>query len=176
MFASLNPRPAAEHPQLAAPTTFAALRYLPQALVFEIDPSLSDTQTLCRRYSLPLNVMGNAVLVLGKREGEQRQACCMVLGDRRVDVNNIVKRKLDVRKASFAPMNYAVEQSGMEYGGITPVGLDPKWPLWLDETITRVEWLCIGSGVRRSKLLLPGESLLNLPGAVLVPDLTRQLN
>jgi prolyl-tRNA editing enzyme YbaK/EbsC (Cys-tRNA(Pro) deacylase) len=173
MFSSLHPVPAASRPDLVAESTFAALQYVPQAQVFEIDPAHSDTETLCQVYDLPLEVMGNAVLVMGKREGQQRQACCMALANRRVDVNNLVKRTLDVRKASFAPMDYAVEVSGMEYGGITPVGLGPDWPVWLDDTIAAVELLCIGSGVRKSKLLLPGASLLNLPGARKIDELTR---
>jgi prolyl-tRNA editing enzyme YbaK/EbsC (Cys-tRNA(Pro) deacylase) len=168
----MNPVPASSRPDLVAEVTFAALRYVPDALVFEIDPELSDTETLCAKYELPLDVMGNAVLALGKREGQERRACCMALGTRRVDMNNLVKRRLDVRKASFAPMDYAIEASQMEYGGITPIGLDDTWPIWLDETITAIDWLCIGSGVRRSKLVLPGASLLNLPTAELVPNLT----
>ncbi|MDR1767118.1 MAG: hypothetical protein LBR32_01580 [Propionibacteriaceae bacterium] len=172
MFSDLHPVPAGERPDLLAPATAAALRHVPQALVFEIDPALSDTDALCEATGLPANVMGNAVLVMGKREGQVRRCCAMVLADRRVDVNGLVKRRLDVRKASFAPMDVAVEASGMEYGGITPVGLGEDWPVWLDETIAEVEWLCIGSGVRRSKLVLPGKSLLDLPHSELVPGLT----
>ncbi|MDR0849119.1 MAG: hypothetical protein LBN10_08820 [Propionibacteriaceae bacterium] len=168
----MNPVPAAQRPDLLADSTLAALSHVPQALVFEIDPALSDTDTLCAKYDLPPDSMGNAVLISGKREGQVRQCCAMVLANRRADVNGLVKRRLDVRKASFALMEVAVESSGMEYGGITPVGLGPQWPVWLDETISSVEWLCIGSGVRRSKLILPGKSLLNLPGSQLVEGLT----
>ena len=38
--------------------------------------------------------------------------------DTRADVNNLVKRPLDVRKASFLAMDQAVQQTGMEYGGM----------------------------------------------------------
>ena len=62
-------------------------------------------------------------MVAGRRDGEERVAACVVRADTRADVNNLVKRTLDVRKASFLPMDRAVEESGMEYGGITPVGL-----------------------------------------------------
>ncbi|MDR1237946.1 MAG: hypothetical protein LBK28_06875, partial [Propionibacteriaceae bacterium] len=168
MFDKLNPMAAVERPDLLADVTFAALQYVPQARVFEIDPEHSDTETLCRVYGLPLEAMANAVLVVGKREGVQRQACAMTLAHRRVDVNGVVKRRLNVRKASFAPMDYATQASGMEYGGITPVGLGPDWPVWVDESVVATEVVCIGAGVRRAKLLLPGASLLRLPGAELV--------
>ncbi|MDR1431183.1 MAG: hypothetical protein LBI99_03580 [Propionibacteriaceae bacterium] len=174
MFGKLGPVPASSRPDLLAWATYAAIGFVPQAMVFQIDPSHSDTETLCRVYDLPLEVMGNAVLVLGKREGQRRQACCMTLAHRRVDVNGLVKRKLDVRKASFAAMDHAVAVSGMEYGGITPVGLPADWPIWVDAAVADVDWLCIGSGIRKSKLLLPGASLLDLPGAERVADLARE--
>ena len=63
------------------------------------------------------------MVVAGRRDGEERVAACVVRADTRADVNNLVKRVLDVRKASFLSMERAVEESGMEYGGITPVGI-----------------------------------------------------
>ena len=83
---------------------------------------------------------------------------------------------MDARKASFAPMDYAVAESGMEYGGITPVGLPAGWPIWLDGAVVDSELVCIGAGVRGAKLLLPGASLLKLPGAERVDDLARELS
>ena len=53
-------------------------------------------------------------------------------------------------------MDRAVEESGMEYGGITPVGLPAGWRLLVDSRVLDIEVAVIGSGVRRSKLLLPG--------------------
>ncbi len=59
----------------------------------------------------------NCVVVAGRRDGQPKMAACMVLATTRADVNGLVKRELDVRKASFAPMDLAVELTGMEYGG-----------------------------------------------------------
>ncbi len=143
--------------------------------MFAIDPANADTDVLCEAYDLPLDVMGNAVLVLGRRAGEEHRACCMTLAHRRVDVNNVVRRRMGVRKASFAPMDVAVAESGMEYGGITPVGLPPQWPVWVDAALTATPHLCIGSGIRGSKLVVPGAALLNLPGAELVEGLTHEV-
>lgn len=174
MFEKLNPVPALERPDLLQPAVLTAIQqYVPEALVFPVDPAHADTETLCQVYDLPAEVMANAVLVLGKRAGEARRACCMTLAHRRVDVNGLVRRKLDVRKVSFAPMEYAVAESQMEYGGITPVGLPEGWPVWVDQAVADSEQICIGAGVRGAKLLLPGASLLQLPLAEAVPDLAR---
>jgi len=175
VFAKLNAVPALEHPELVPAGVYAALRYVPSAQVFTIDPNHADTETLAREYDLPMEIMANAVLVQGRRGGDERQACCMTLAHRRVDVNNVVRRRLDVRKASFAPMDVAVAASGMEYGGITPVGLPPDWPVWVDAAVADSETVCIGAGNRTAKLLLAGTDLLNLPGAERVDGLARGL-
>jgi prolyl-tRNA editing enzyme YbaK/EbsC (Cys-tRNA(Pro) deacylase) len=78
---------------------------------------------------------------------------------------------LDVRKASFLSMDRAVEETGMEYGGITPVGLPEEWRLLVDSSILSFPVTIIGSGVRRSKLLLEGKLLEHLPRAEVVDSL-----
>ena len=91
--------------------------------------------------------------------GEERVAACLVRADTRADVNNLVKRTLDVRKCSFLPMERATAESGMEFGGITPVGLPREWPVLVDEAVLDQPWVVVGSGTRGSKLLLPGARL-----------------
>lgn len=174
MFGSMQPVPALDRPDLLPSAVTEAVRaYVPEALVFEVDPAHADTETLCRVHDLPLEAMANAVLVLGRRGGDERRACCLTLASRRVDVNNVVRRRLDVRKASFAPMDLAVAESGMEYGGITPVGLPAGWPVWVDGAVADSGLVCIGAGTRSAKLVLPGAALLRLPGAERVDDLAR---
>jgi len=78
-----------------------------------------------------------------------------------------------VRKASFMSTDDAVAGSGMEYGGITPVGLPADWQVLVDEAVFLIDHVIIGSGIRGSKLRLPGSVLGQLPGAQVVPDLGR---
>jgi prolyl-tRNA editing enzyme YbaK/EbsC (Cys-tRNA(Pro) deacylase) len=122
-------------------------------------------------YEVPLTASANCVVVAGRRDGQERVAACVVRADTRADVNNLVKRTLDVRKASFLAVDRAVEESGMEYGGITPVGLPDHWRLLVDARVLDIDVAIIGSGVRRSKLLLPGRLLAELPGAEVVEEL-----
>jgi prolyl-tRNA editing enzyme YbaK/EbsC (Cys-tRNA(Pro) deacylase) len=89
----------------------------------------------------------------------------VVLATTRADVNGVVRRRIDARKASFAPMDLAVAETGMEYGGITPVGLPEGWPLLVDEAVVTRPYVVVGSGLRRSKLVLAGVDLARLPGA-----------
>ena len=173
---SLESLPVLSHPELLAPPVHEALGAWPDAAeiaVVEIDPEYADTSAMSERYDVPMAAGANCVVVMGKREGEERLAACVVRADTRADVNNLVKRTLDVRKASFLSVDRAVEESGMEYGGITPVGLPPAWRVLVDEACLDIPAAIIGSGVRRSKLLVPGRLLGELPRAEVLSGLGR---
>lgn len=97
---------------------------------------------------------------------------CVVLATTRADVNGVVRRLLDARKASFASMDDAVAQTGMEYGGITPLGLPSDWPILVDAAVAAIATdVVVGSGVRRSKIVLPGAALADVPGAQVIDGL-----
>lgn len=146
-----------------------------EVLVAEIDPTLADTAAMSEAYGLPLDVSANCVVVGGRRAGDERVAACVVLATTRADVNNAVRRLLDVRKASFLPMDDAVTRTGMEYGGITPVGLPDGWRVLVDARVASSGRVVVGSGVRRSKVSLPGELLAQVPGAEVVEGLALEL-
>jgi prolyl-tRNA editing enzyme YbaK/EbsC (Cys-tRNA(Pro) deacylase) len=172
---SLTVERALDRPDLLADPVAKALATLPAAHrvgVAAIGPDLADTAAFCETYGSPLEASANCVVVAGKRAGEERFAACLVLATTRADVNGVVRKRLDVRKASFAPMVTAVELTGMAYGGITPLGL-PDWPILLDPSVATAPELVIGSGLRGSKLLIPGPALAALPGAEVVPGLGR---
>ncbi|GGF55059.1 hypothetical protein GCM10011519_31200 [Marmoricola endophyticus] len=166
--------PALERPELlAAPvaTVLADWPYADQVAVVEIDPDLADTEALNDAYGLDPLASANCVIVSGRRAGEERVAACVVRADTRADVNRTVKGLLDVRKCSFHPMDRATGETTMEYGGITPVGLPPEWRLLIDSRVAEIPVALIGSGLRRSKLLVPGALLAELPEAEVVEGL-----
>jgi len=141
--------------------------------VAEIDPELADTVAFCERYAVPLDVSANCVIVAAKRGGDVRLAACVVLATTRADVNGVVRKHLDARKASFAPQEQAVAETAMEYGGITPFGLPSDWPVLVDKAVTEKPYVVVGSGVRRSKLVLPGAALAEIETAEVLPNLAR---
>lgn len=176
MIGDLDWVPALTRPDLLAEPVNRALQSWDAAArvhVAQIDPDVADTAELVRVHGVPAAASANCVVVAGRRDGDQRVAACVVLATTRADVNTVVRRVLDVRKASFLGMDVAVEGSGMEYGGITPVGLPPTWRLLVDAGVLAVPIVVIGSGSRRSKLALPGADLAALPGAEVVPGLGR---
>ncbi len=170
-------RPAVDHPDLLAPPVMEALSAWPLAdgvAVAAIDPGLADTAAFGEAYAVPPEVSANCVVVGGRRGGEERVAACVVLATTRADVNGVVRQLLDVRKASFLSMDRAVDLTGMEYGGITPVGLPTGWLLLVDSRVAAATGLIVvGSGLRRSKLALPGAAVGRLPRARIVDGLAR---
>lgn len=170
----LETAPALDRPDLLAPPVAVFLSSWPHAAsvyVAAIDPDLADTAAFCARYEVGLEVSANCVVIAARRGDDVRYAACVVLATTRADVNGVVRRHLDARKASFAPMDDAVALTGMEYGGITPPGLPPQWPVLVDPLVVAAGDVVIGSGVRRSKLVLPGRWLAELPTAVVVDGL-----
>lgn len=170
--------PALDRPDLLAKPVLAALEQMDAAdaacvEVAAIDPELADTAEFCAAYGSPMEGSANCVVVAGRRGEDTRYAACLVLATTRADVNGLVRRRLSARKASFAPMDDAVALSGMEYGGITPIGLPADWPVLVDTAVAAASAVVIGSGIRGSKLALPGELAARLPGAEVVEALGR---
>ena len=178
---NLTSYPAVERPDLLAAPVKAALSAWPgptpvtEVEVAEIDPDLADTAAFCERYASPLDASANCVVVAGKRGGEVRYAACMVLATTRADVNGVIRKRLDVRKASFAPQEDAVDLTNMEYGGITPLGVPESWPILIDAAVVTTPRVVIGSGLRSSKLALPGAALAELPNAEIIEALARPI-
>ncbi len=143
-----------------------------QILYVDTDPRWADTAVFVEHYGRDLlERSANCVVVAGKRGGETKLAACLVLSTTRADVNGVVRRRLGARKASFAPMETATGETGMEYGGITPLGLPDGWPVLVDAAVADLPYVLVGSGRRRGKLLVPGKALAELPNAAVVEGL-----
>ncbi|GAA1769632.1 MULTISPECIES: YbaK/EbsC family protein [Streptomonospora] len=170
----LKTEPALERTDLTASAVAARLAgWAPaeRVLAAPIDPELADTAECAAAYDIPLEASANCVVIAAKRAGQVRMAACMVLATTRADVNGAARRHLGARKASFAPQGEVVAATGMEYGGITPVGLPEGWPILVDQAVLEAGHVVVGSGLRSSKLVLPGADLAELPGAEAISGL-----
>ncbi|RBY94213.1 hypothetical protein DQ244_02375 [Blastococcus sp. TBT05-19] len=173
---SLTWLPATDRPDLLAAPVAEALQALPgPAWVAEIDDDLADTAAFTEAYGVPLAASANCVVIAARRAGETTMAACLVPATTRADVNGLVRRHLGARKASFAPQDVAVAESGMAYGGITPVGLPAGWPVLVDAVVAAADLVVIGSGTRGSKLAVPGSLLASLPAGEVLEGLGQPL-
>ncbi len=177
---ALDLRPALHAPELLAPSVHGAISSLEpdeaqRIRVAPIDASLADTAEFCEAYGVSLEASANCIVVAGRRGEAVSYAACVVLATTRADVNGVVRKLLDARKASFAPMDEATSLTGMEYGGITPIGLPDGWRVLVDSRVAEVPDAIIGAGIRAAKIELPGRLLAELPGVEVVDGLARDI-
>lgn len=138
----------------------------------ECDPELADTADFCAAYDIPLEKSANAILV-ASRKPEGHNAVCVVLAHTRLDVNGTVRKKLGVRKVSFAPAELTKELTGQEIGGVTIFGLPDDLPVWLDSRVLECDWVIVGAGSRSAKIKLDPSQLQGLSGYEFVEDLAK---
>ncbi len=173
-FGNLDFKKVKDHPDLVGDPVNITIQEcgLADIYVSAIDPELADTAAFCEHYGIGMNVSANCVVVEAKRADKVWYAACMIRATDRVDVNSIVRKYLEARKISFAPMDRAVSLTAMEYGGITPIGLPEDWPILIDSAVASTKQVIIGSGIRKSKLLVPGSLLGGLSNS-LVMDIAK---
>jgi prolyl-tRNA editing enzyme YbaK/EbsC (Cys-tRNA(Pro) deacylase) len=149
---------------------------LPEVEVIDCDPALADTAEFCAAYGYELDDSANAIVVVGRQRNPDIApvyAMCVVLASTRLDVNRVVRTRLGVRKASFAPPDVTAEITGMTIGGVTPFAMPPGLPLWIDERVMQRPRVVVGGGSRRAKVVGPPAMLLTIDGAEVVPDLAQ---
>jgi prolyl-tRNA editing enzyme YbaK/EbsC (Cys-tRNA(Pro) deacylase) len=148
---------------LLHPATRAALDGL--GVTFEVmacDPALADTAAFVEAYGVPLDRSANTIVVASKG-AEPSYVACVLLATTSLDVNNVVRREMGVRKASFAAADPVRDLTGMEIGGVTPFGLPANLPVLVDARVMEPDWVILGGGNRSSKLRLTPDALRALP-------------
>jgi len=141
--------------------------------IIDCDPDLADTAAFCDHYGYRLDESANAILLIGKSDPPV-YAMCVVLATTQVDVNKVGRKKLGVRKASFAPAELAAELTGMTLGGVTPFGKPADLPLWVDSRVMALSRVIVGGGSRDKKLYIDPAALLSLPNSEVVQGLGRE--
>ncbi|MGH8873452.1 MAG: YbaK/EbsC family protein [Acidimicrobiia bacterium] len=139
------------------------------------DPELADTARFCEAYGVPLEKSANTILV-ASRKPEGRMVACLVLATTRLDVNGVVRRRMGVKKASFANAEQTRDVTGMEIGGVTIFGLPEDVPVWIDPRVLDNDWIVIGAGSRSAKIRLEPGQLRGRDGFEVVPDLAQELS
>lgn len=158
-------------PELLHPAVRSALAGLGAEFeVMECDPALADTAAFVAAYGVPLERSANTIVVASKG-AEPTFVACVVLATTALDVNNVVRREMGVRKASFAAADPVRDLTGMEIGGVTPFGLPSSVPVLVDSRVMEPDWIVLGGGNRSSKLRLAPATLERLRTVLVVDDL-----
>lgn len=140
--------------------------------VVECDPALADTAAFCAAYGYAMEDSANAIVVIGKSD-PPRYAVCLVLATTRLDVNNVVRKRLGTKKASFASPADTEALTAMTIGGVTPFALPAGLPLWVDAAVMERPRIIVGGGSRSAKVVGPPSMLLGLPDLEVVEGLAQ---
>jgi Uncharacterized conserved protein len=140
--------------------------------VMDCDPTLADTAQFCEAYNFRLGQSANAIIVASKG-GEPKFCCCVVLATTKLDVNNVVRKLMSVRKASFATAEQTRELTGMEIGGVTPIGLPEDLPIYVDAAVMEQAEVVIGGGNRSSKIIINPQEFTKVPNVTVVEYLAK---
>jgi len=141
----------------------------------DCDPTLADTADFCAHYGFTPEQSANTLLV-GSTKGDPVFACCVLLANYRLDVNKTVRKKLGVRRLSFANPEVTKQLTGMELGGVTPFALPANLPLWIDTQVMLCDQIILGGGNRSSKILMPPDGLLKIPNIEVVEGLANRID
>jgi len=133
--------------------------------IIACDPALADTAQFCDAYGYALEDSANTIVVAGKSDPPV-YAACVVIANTRLDVNKTVKKRMEVRGASFARGEDIEWLTGMAIGGVTPIGLPAGLPLWIDSRVMERRRIILGGGSRSRKVLASPEILVALDGIV----------
>jgi prolyl-tRNA editing enzyme YbaK/EbsC (Cys-tRNA(Pro) deacylase) len=136
------------------------------------DPALADTAAFCEAYGYSPGDSANTIIVVGKGE-TPRPVACVVLATTRLDVNGVVRRRLEVRKASFASAEETMQLTGMEIGGVTAFALPEELPIWVDPAVMARQRIILGGGSRSIKVLTSPSTLTMLDNVTVIDDLAR---
>lgn len=154
------------HPSVRSRLASLALAYE----VMPCDPALADTAAFVAAYGVPPERSANTIVVASKGAAPTYVAC-VLLATTSLDVNNVVRREMGVRKASFAAADAVRQATGQEIGGVTPFGLPDEMPILVDARVMDPPWVILGGGNRSSKLKIAPDALRALPAVRVVEGL-----
>ncbi len=150
-----------------------ALARLPVATeILPCDPDKADTAVFCEHYGFAPEDSANTILVTAKT-GVRRTVACVLLADSRLDVNHVVRKRLQARRVSFASSMQTRELTGMEVGGVTPFALPEGMQVWVDARVMQRERIVLGGGSRDAKVIVPPAVFEHLANVSVIDGLAR---
>ena len=171
--------PVLDNPKLVPKTVYNAINKLVETCnrrdfyVAEIDPLYVGGVDLCNRYKIGIEKGANCLIVNGIRSKKKKFAACLVPVGYRYDMSGIVRRVLNARQVSVAPLDFVLRKTKMECGSITPIGIPKEWMIFIDPLVLKQNMIVIGGGLVKSKLLIPSAALLELPNASILDGLAK---
>ena len=140
--------------------------------VVECKEEYADTYLFCEKYDYPIEFCANTILLSSKKPPNYHVAC-VLQGDKKLDVNNKVRKLMNSSKVSFASHEETVALTNMKSGGVTIFGLPNSIDIYVDSDVMNQPYLIFGSGNRNSKIIIEPNHLSQIPNIKLVGNITK---
>ena len=140
--------------------------------VVECKEEYADTYLFCEKYDYPIEFCANTILLSSKKPPNYHVAC-VLQGDKKLDVNNKVRKFMNSSKVSFASHEETVSLTNMTSGGVTIFGLPNSIDIYVDSEVMNQPYLIFGSGNRNSKIIIEPNYLSQIPNIKLVENITK---
>ena len=141
--------------------------------IWPCDEKYADTNAFCLHYNVAPENSVNAILVQDKKNFSNHVLCLVTALDK-LDVNGIIRRRLKAKKATFVSAEETKKLTGMEIGGVTPVGLPDQISIWVDAKIMKLKYIILGGGNRTSKLKIDPIFFNTLKQVTIVDGLSKK--
>ena len=136
------------------------------------DPEKADTAVFCSYYGYSAEDSANTILVSAKT-GQKRTVACVLLADSRLDVNHVVRKRLQSRRVSFTSADKTRQLTGMEIGGVTPISLPEDMAIWVDGRVMSRPQIVLGGGSRSIKVVVAPQVFEYIPNVEIIDELAK---
>ena len=140
--------------------------------IVECKKEYADTYLFCEQYEYPIEYCANTILLSSKKPPDYYVAC-VLQGNKKLDVNNKVRKFMNSSKVSFASQEETVSLTNMKPGGVTIFGLPKPIDVYVDSEIMNKPYLIFGSGNRNSKIIIEPNYLNQIPNVKLIENITK---
>lgn len=135
--------------------------------VLHYPEELRDAQVIANEFGVPAGQVFKTLVVPAAKGGTRpgKPMLVMVPADRQLDLKKLA-RVVKVKKLKMATHAQAEEMTGLQVGGISPLGLLNKgFAVYLDDCAQQYEQIYVSAGQRGLNLKLPVKDLIRVTGA-----------
>ena len=140
--------------------------------IVECKEEYADTYLFCEKYEYPIEYCANTILLSSKKPPDYYVAC-VLQGNKKLDVNNKVRKLMNSSKVSFASHEETVSLTNMKSGGVTIFGLPKSIDVYVDSEIMNNPYLIFGSGNRNCKIKIEPNYLNQIPNIKSIEHITK---
>lgn len=122
-----------------------------------------DAVTVAGKVGLPPDQVFKTLVLRGDKSNVL-MAC--IPGSRELDLKNLAAVSGN-KKVEMVPVKEIQALTGYIRGGVSPLGVKKRYPLYIDESVNKLDPVCISAGRRGLQIFLKGADLVRVTEAKL---------